>query len=219
MSERSKSTKKNNIRHLYSLIKKNLKLITRDKLLFSLTLLAPIILISLFSVSMQLTGGTETYTIGILNLDDDFVEFPHVNLSARTSFDFISFVSDLSQLNETSLNFNVIENYDGNPIDYDSGRNLCDAAVLDAFIVIPGNFSEVIIGATWWYNSLNASNFENLDELIEITGLGSLSVEDALDLLNNTNFPLTATPRLNIYINPEILSRNIISNVISKILS
>lgn len=216
MSERS-NTKKNNIRHLYSLIKKNLKLIVRDKLLFSLTLLAPIIFISLFSVSMQLTEGTDIYTLGILNMDDDGVELPHANLSARVSFDFISVFSDLSQLDEKTLQFNIIENYGGNPINSNSGRILCDDAVIDAFIVIPVNFSETIIGATWWYNSLNASDFENLNDLIESIGLDSVSVDTALLLLNNTNFPLNATPQLSIYINPEILSKNIISNVISKI--
>ncbi len=197
------------IRHLYFLILKNLKVFFRNRVLFLITFLTPILLLGVFVGVSSITRTTGfSYNIAILDLDSEGVLNPHFNLSARASADII----DVAK-NGTGV-FNFYEKYNGRSITYEYGLELYQKAKLDAFIIIPANFSECIFGSTWWYRILKARNFANMSDLFNGTAIKYEDWKGFLEPLNTTNFPVDAQPNFTLLLTPDPVPQVMIANVI-----
>ena len=97
----------------------------------------------------------------------------------------------------------------------------CVIRSLDLLVSIPANFSEIIIGNTEWYRLLKANNFTNLDEMIQQVGLTEIIPPSYEQYLENSDFPIGATPTLNFYANPSAIvggiSRGIVVDTLDQI--
>ncbi len=202
------------LRHLYFLLLKNLKGFFRNRVLLLITFLTPILLISILVGVVNLTRSSGlSYNIAFLNLDTEGIPNPHFNLSARASVDVIDVSTNASSV------FNVHEKYNGRSITYDYGMELYQTAQLDAFIVLPANFSEIIFGSTWWYRTLKANNFENMSEVLNNTGMNYEDWKGFLDTLNTTDFPVGYQPNFMLYLTTDPVPQVMIANVITEIVN
>ncbi len=196
------------LRHIYFLLLKNLKGFFRNRVLLLITFVTPILLISILVGVANFTRASGlSYNVAFLNLDSEGIPNPHFNLSARASVDVI----DITK-NATSV-FNVHDKYNGRSITYDYGLELYQNDQLDAFIILPSNFSEIIFGSTWWYRTLKANNFENISEVFNNTSMDYEQWEDFFGTLNTTDFPIGCQPNFTLYLTTDPIDQVLIGNL------
>ncbi|MCK5343089.1 MAG: ABC transporter permease, partial [Candidatus Heimdallarchaeota archaeon] len=206
-------------RHFVVLLKKNFKSLLRDRALLRLTLLSPVLIVAIFSFTLQFNQDQNVYDIGFYNQDKIGIPSPWEDFAARASLDFIWVASELhqSEAEDASPVFNVYEYFNSQKITEDIGRELCDNTELDAFVNIPADFSESIIGSSWWYQSLVAHNFTNIDDVLNQTGM-EIYRDQALSYMNATRLP-NKVPEITIYVNPDIVARTLITSILGQILN
>jgi ABC-type multidrug transport system permease subunit len=206
-------------RHFVVLLKKNFKSLIRDRALLRLTLLSPVLIVAIFSFTLQFNQDQNVYDVGFYNQDKIGILSPGEDFAARASLDFIWVASELRQTEakDASPVFNVYEYFNRQKITEDVGRELCDNNELDAFVNIPDDFSESIIGSSWWYQSLVAHNFTNIDDVLNQTGM-EIYRDQALSYMNATRLP-NKVPEITIYVNPDIVARTLISSILGQILN
>lgn len=202
----------------------------RDKILLVMTFFIPILAIGIFSLTLQLNPGVQLYTVGVLNRDNPTGLDATTNLSARASMDFLDASADLRQHAgaDAVQYFHVVETLDGEPFTEARGQALCDADRLDAFVVLPENFSETIFGATWWYQSLREGNFSDLSALERYFNVSLADyatpehpdVEaDLLEYLRATDFPVNASPSFTIYVTPDSVASPVIAGILYQVVN
>jgi ABC-type Na+ efflux pump permease subunit len=207
--------------HLGVLIKKNFKIFFRDRTLLILTILTPIISVFIYSISAQNSTSTVQYNVAFVNYDAQNVEDPILNLTSTVSMLLVGITKNLTfvQNNLTIPQFNVIDTYQGNLINESIGKKLCDDGKIDALIIIPENFSEIIIGNTFWYRELKANNFTDLDEMLQVANLSVSISQEYKKNLQGSNFPTNETPTLDFYSNPSPIKGGVARSIIEGILN
>ena len=114
--------------HLAVLIKKNFKLLFRDRTLLILTILTPIFAVFVYSFSANYSPVMVHYNIAFINYDAQNVNDPAMNLSSIVSVQLIYAIGNLTSI-ENGQNvsvFNIIDKYQGNPINETTGMQMCD---------------------------------------------------------------------------------------------
>ena len=108
----------------------------------------------------------------------------------------------------------------GTPLTINAARNMVINSQLDAVIIIPENFTETIIGATWWYQEYRSPQFQSLPPTIQQQFEQNLPLEWQV-ILNNTNitFPMNSSPQVSIFINPDTVTQTVIPIVFNSIIN
>lgn len=208
-----------NWRHFVVLLEKNFKSLFRNRTLLRLSLLSPVLIVVIFSVTLQFNQDQNVYDVGFYNEDKIGIQNPGENFAARASLDYIWAASQLRQTEAEDAThvFNVFEYFRSQKITEEVGQELCDNSELDAFVNIPSDFSESIIGSSWWYQSLVANNFTNIDEILNQTHMEQYR-DQALSYMNATRLP-DKVPEITIYVNPDIVARTLVSSILGQILN
>ena len=185
-------------RHFYALLLKNLRTFYRNRPLVIVTLISPIILTFIFTISIPSSeSGNISFSVTIINDDAEGVTNPDTNLSAIASMKFIDVLSNLTDV------VHIISTYNGQNITYESGQSLLNDGKLDALIYLPANFSEVIIGSTWWYRVAKNSNLTNINQILNTSGVDPALAQAFITQLNETNFPIGYQPQCGMYLTSD----------------
>ncbi|NHJ12455.1 MAG: ABC transporter permease [Candidatus Thorarchaeota archaeon] len=129
-------------RRISALVKKNLKMFTRQPAVLFLLLLFPLIVTATFGLAFggMGEGGTSSFDIGLLNLD-----------TAATDAQWAeSFEGNLTELDGVTVHYYY---------DNETGHSELIQGNLDAFIVIPQGFGDSCI--SYWESPLNGSSWTN----------------------------------------------------------
>ncbi len=195
---KNKPSLKNRLGQFWLLVKKNLKVTIRDKQALIWLFGYPLLCMLMYSIAFTGGGDRASYSIVIINNDTLGSTNPQTDYGANTSL----IITDLFNTNEDLKNSFILKTqYDnGTIIDEKGGRQLVLDENIDALIIIPQNFSEVIIGSTSWYSDANAGNIPSLIAL------------------QNSNFP-SGAPTLEILTSADPITVQIIPSVFESIVN
>ena len=148
------------VRRTTSLVKKNVKMFTRQPAVVFLLLLFPIIVTATFGLAFggMGEGGVTNFDVGLLNLD-----------TASTDSQW----ADNFDGNLTELEGITVLYFDSN----ESGQSELLQGNLDAFIVVPDGFGDSC--ASYWNSPLNASSWTNTTVALYVDS-GSMIASSAL---------------------------------------
>ena len=133
-----------------TLIKKNLKITFRDKQSLIWLFGYPLLCMAIYSVAFGASGSRASYNIIIINYDVNNSTNPSTDFGANVSLIITDEFRDNENLSES---FTLHESWkNGSIYTEDQARILVLEEQIDGVIIIPANFSEVIIGSTSWYS-------------------------------------------------------------------
>ncbi|MCP4764410.1 MAG: ABC transporter permease [archaeon] len=193
----------------FSLVLKHLKINFRNKGALLMLFAFPIVLMAIFSVAFNFPTSNPVYNIVIMNLDNIDENGENISnddiLRANSSaillelFNPESNITDIAgngaDFGNLSINFadtfiNHQTHENGSLITQSDALELIKDDKLDALIIIPQNFSENIIGNTWWYSAIG-EGINNLPNNISDYNDSGALLDDLVDLFNITLDPLT----------------------------
>lgn len=205
------------------LFQKSVKSFFRNKGLFLITIITPLILCGCFYFAFR--NPNDQFTLGFYNDDYDGAAY----LGHVETLGSMFFLQGLDKATDGTNKIFDLESFN----DYNEGLTKCNDGKLNGFIVIPQNFSECLIGSTWWYRDLVESGFENVEEIvyeleayfqsyIEEMGLefdgDDLDVEQIIDELTVSEFPTNSTPVIELVVDPNRMTRLSMSVSIDEVL-
>ena len=137
------------LKQFWTLVVKYIKVNFREKENLFWIFGYPILFMVLFLIAFNSGGARSTYNVVIINYDTLNLENPETDIGADAS----SILLDLFDQNANfSESFNLQKTYsNGTEITESGARQLVEEEKIDGLIIIPQNFSEIIIGSTWWY--------------------------------------------------------------------
>ncbi len=194
-----------------ALVKKYLKITLRNKQNYFWILGYPLLFMVIFSIAMQ-GGGRSTYQIAIINEDVQGIESPEIALGANVSRQIENLFKNGTELSET---FDRVSHYsNGTQLTRQDAYSLVEKEAIDAVIIIPQNFSEVVIGSTWWYKGLKSGALD-LSEIGEISpSLQGLAV----NAMSGTDFP-EGKPSIEIKSVADTVTQTVIQGVFQGIVN
>ncbi len=189
------------------MLSKNLKMALRDKQQLVWLIGYPLLFTFIFWLAFSGTGSRDSYTIAVFNYDtiNPATGQPFVNPAneweANLSILVLDIIDNNPSVNET---FHRITTINGKPdFTFDEALDQLKQEKIDAIVLIDNNFSENIIGNTWWYQAFNGQEV-----------LPGQLPEPLLAILrdvNNTDF-FNTPPIVNITANPDPITGNIVSS-------
>ena len=167
----------------------------------------PLLFMVIFLIAFNSGGSRSTYNIVIINYDILELDHPESDMGANASLILLDLFNQNTNL---SNSFSIQKTFsNGTEINESAARQLVEEEKIDGLIVIPQNFSEVIIGSTWWYPLVKQGIIPpNTSE--EFTSL--------ILSLNNTNY-VAGTPTLEVLTIADLVTGQVISNVFSGIVN
>ena len=202
------------LRKLYYLMWKNLHLLFRDRKLFLLSILTPIVLLGIFTFAFLGQEAQTSYKVGIVNNDTPGQGVPPISVVHRVSFDYIQALDEITY----ESNGEIIDLFTITSVqDATEAIHQVQKKKLDVVIIIPEDFSERIIGSTWWYQMLVAENFTNTAELLEQNSISPQFAQTVINMLNGTHFP-AVPPNLTIYSNEDYIRKTVLTNAMNLLL-
>ena len=151
MSEIKQQSKFNSghLKQFWALFVKYLKVNFREKQNLFWIFGYPLLFMGLFLIAFNSGGARSTYTIVIINNDVLGLDSPETDMGANTSLILMDLFDQNSNFSES---FTLQKSYsNGTEITESGARQLVEEEKIDGLIIIPRNFSEIIIGSTWWY--------------------------------------------------------------------
>ncbi|MHA1584683.1 MAG: ABC transporter permease [Promethearchaeota archaeon] len=167
----------------------------------------PLLFMVLFSVAFNSGSSRSSYNIAIVNYDTNGLDNLEINMGANVSLSFLSLFNENNSLSETFHNHPTFDN--GSQITEEGALQLVNEEQLDAVIIIPENFSEVIIGSTWWYSFAKQGIL-----LPNMSG----DFNNLMMSLNQTDFP-AGNPNIEIHTVADTVTGVVISNVFKSIIN
>lgn len=209
---------KGNSARFFGLVKKNLRISVRDKGNYFWILGYPVLLILIFTLAFSNIGSGEgtTYSVVIINEDTDGATN---DLEQIVSITFVNLFNSSDPDNHFAQTFQRKTTFkNGTIITKADALALVNKGAIDAVVIIPKDFSEVVIGGTWWYKLMKSPEFQ------------SMSAEDKEKLqqgfppawlyaINSTDFTSNGTPALEIHCVPDITIKTVINNVFNGIMN
>ena len=151
ISEIKKQSKYNSghLKQFSTLVVKYLKVNFREKENLFWIFGYPLLFMVLFLIAFNSGGARSTYTVVIINYDTLNIENPETDIGANASLILLDLFDQNANFSES---FNLQKSYsNGTEITERGARQLVEEEKIDGLIIIPQNFSEIIIGSTWWY--------------------------------------------------------------------
>jgi ABC-type multidrug transport system permease subunit len=209
MSEIKQQSKFNSghLKQFWTLVVKYLKVNFREKENLFWIFGYPLLFMVLFLIAFNSGGARSTYNIVIINNDVLGLDSPETDMGANTSLILLDLFDQNSNFSET---FSLQKSYsNGTEITESGARQLVEEEKIDGLIIIPQNFSEIIIGSTWWYPLVKQGIIppNTSDEFMTLM----LS-------LNETDY-ISGSPQLEIYTIADAVTGQVISSVFNSIVN
>ena len=198
---------KANFRQFWALISKFLKITFREKENWFWIFGYPLLFMLLFSVAFNSGNSRSAYDVAIINYDTNGLDNPNVDIGANVSLSMLSLFDENNSLSDSFQNHETFEN--GSQITEEAAIQLVNEEKLDGVIIIPENFSEVIIGSTWWYPFARQG--------IILPNMSGEFLNFILEL-NQTNYPV-GNPQVEIHTIADTVTGVVISNVLKGIIN
>ncbi|MHA1857207.1 MAG: ABC transporter permease [Promethearchaeota archaeon] len=195
------------VNQYWALIVKFLKITFREKENWFWIFGYPLLFMVLFSVAFNSSSSRTNYNIAIINNDTSGLVAPATDMGANVSLTLLSMFDENNSLSESFQNHATFDN--GSQLTEQSALKLVNEEKLDAVIIIPENFSEVIIGSTWWYSFAKQGII-----LPNMSG----SFTNLIISLNQTNYP-AGNPNIEIHTIADTVTGVVISNVFKGIIN
>ncbi|MHA1340503.1 MAG: ABC transporter permease [Promethearchaeota archaeon] len=191
----------------FALFKKYIKIIIRNKQNLFWIFGYPLLFMALFSIAFQGDNGRSSYTIVLINHDTDGIpEEQYSNSLSCNASMYIELVFDSPSFSKT---FKRLEKFDnGTLLNEANAEILLKKEEIDALIILPENFSELVIGSTWWYRGAkNNLDIDSLDYLSD-------DFKDFIQYANTTtDFPTDSAPNIIIKTTADEVSQMVVENV------
>jgi ABC-2 type transport system permease protein len=205
---------KGNFGRLMGLIGKNLKLAYRTKPNYFWVFGYPLLFALIFAIAFNTAGGDRTvYHIAIFNED---VIGANNELEQNASLIFENLFDNSDPDNELAKSFlRSTAHTNGTAYTKPEAIEFVKKGSLDAVIIIPQNFSESIIGSTWWYKMFKSPEFTALPSPIQQGMLASIPAQWAVVVQDpSVLLPANSTPSIEIQTKPDMVTRAVVTNVI-----
>lgn len=203
-----------NLSRLWGTIIKTLKTSARDKPLYFWVFGYPLLFIMIFFIAFNSSGGRSAYSITIINYDTDG--------ASPNSFDGNASLILMDLFNSSVHDTNLTKtftlkntNTSGALYTETEAIELVKVESLDAVIILPQNFTENIVGSTWWYR---LAKDPTLNETYRTAFIASLPLGFQY-LIASTNYSTTDRPNLIIHSAPDIVVKSVIQNVFDGIVN
>lgn len=212
LQEKSQRTFNHNIRRFYYSLLKFLKLSVRDVPTYFWVIGYPMVFILIFGVAFNSSGTRASYSIAIINED--------ISYDPQFDSDYATISTNFIELfNPETGNKNLSESFilqdktsDGEIYNRMSAIEALENDEIDGVIIIPSNFSEIIIGTTWWYPMFAMLPEQNQTQLAETIGM---TPEDLL----SSNFTTNSHPSFEIHVPPDSIAQTVLLGVMEGILN
>jgi ABC-2 type transport system permease protein len=208
-----------NMGRFFGLVNKNLKLSLRDKGNYFWVIGYPMLFIMIFALAFNTSGGQRsTYSVIFINED---VIGATTDLEQNVSLTFLNLFDDSDPNNELAQTFLRKTMYaNGTLFTKDDALALVAKGDVDAVIIIPQNFSEVVIGSTWWYQMMKSAEFQMMPpEMQSGFQQGLPAVWVAAINNNSVVFPSNSSPALEIHSVPDTVTKAVIGGVFDGIMN
>ena len=212
ISAKSERTYNNNLKRFYFSLLKFLKLSVRDVPTYFWVIGYPMIFILIFGLAFNSTDTRSSYTIAIIN-EDGIYDSEYASTYSNVSGIFV----DLFDPDTGSENFTqsfVLKQNNSEGLVYNKTSALEDLENdrLDGVIIIPRNFSEIIVGGTWWYPLIGSLPPSNQTILANTIGMN-------LTTLISSSFPTNSSPKVELHTVPDTIAQTVLQGVVEGILN
>jgi ABC-2 type transport system permease protein len=159
------------------------------------------------------TSERSTYSIAIIN--EDIMDATNVlTKDASLIFEdlFNSTINPNNDLQKSFVRFTHWEN--GSFITKEEAIKLVEQGKLDGVIILPKNFTETIIGSTWWYKQIKSDGFDSLPNEVKqaiLTQMPSAYMQAILE--NSTNIPLNQSVHIELHTKADPVTKAVINAV------
>ena len=209
-----------NSRRILGLTSKNLKISFRDRGNYFWVFGYPMIFVLIFAMAYN-SGGSErsTYSFAIINEDPIDANNVLESDASRIFEDLFNATLNLdSDLPKSFVRRTQWEN--GSFLTKDEAIKLVAEGKLDAVIILPKNFTESIIGSTWWYKQIKSEGFESLPPEVKqgmLTQMPPTYMQAILD--NSSTIPLNQSVQLEIHTKVDPVTKAVINSVFQGIVN
>jgi ABC-2 type transport system permease protein len=203
-----------NMGRILGLTSKNLKISFRDRGNYFWVFGYPMIFVLIFAVAFN-SGGSERSTYSIAIINEDIQDANNVlEKDASLIFEdlFNGTLNPNGDLPKTFIRYTQWEN--GSIITKNEAIRLVEQGKLDAVLVIPKNFTECIIGSTWWYKQIKSDGFDSLPQEVKtgiMTQMPPTYMQAILD--NSSSIPLNQSVEIEIYTKADPVTKAIMNAV------
>lgn len=207
-----------NIGRFFGLVTKNLKNSVRDKGNYFWVIGYPVLFIIIYGLAFNAGGITERSTYSVVFFNEDTIGANNA-LEQNVSLTFLNLFNSSDPENELTKTFiqkTTFEN--GSIITKEEALAMVNKGEIDAVIIIPKNFSEVVIGSTWWYKIMKSDDFQSMPPEAQ-AGFQQELPQEWIDSINSTAFPSNGSPSLEIHCIPDLVTKAVISNVFDGIMN
>lgn len=199
--------KNGTFQQFWALVSKFLKINFREKENWFWIFGYPLLFMTLFSIAFNSSGARSTYDVAIINYDTNGLDNSQIDIGANVSLSLLSIFEQNNSLTESFQYHEKFEN--GSLITEKDAIRLVNEEKIDGVIIIPENFSEVIIGSTWWYPYAKQG--------IILPNMSAESLNFMI-ALNQTNYP-SGNPSVEIHTVADTVTGVVISNVFNGIIT
>ncbi len=195
------------MQQFWALVSKFLKVTFREKENWFWIFGYPLLFMLIYSVAFNDAAARSTYTIVIINNDTIGLDNPETDMGANVSQYIMQLFEENSSLSQSLHKQDILEN--GTVITEKLALELLSEEKIDGVIIIPENFSETIIGSTWWYPLLKQGIIPG--------EMGSEFTQFML-ALNETDYS-SGTPSLQIHTIADTVTGVVITNIFEGIVN
>ncbi|OLS12470.1 MAG: ABC transporter [Promethearchaeota archaeon CR_4] len=196
--QRGKEARKRPPSKTLGMLGKNLKMALRDKQQLVWLIGYPLLFTFVFWLAFSGTGTRPSFNIAVFNYDTtnpatgEPFENPASRWEANISLIMLDVIDNYTSVNNTLQRVTSINGK--SDFTLEEAMNQLKQEKLDAIIIIDVNFSENVIGNTWWYQAFNGKEV--------VPGQLPEPIISILRDVNNTNFS-NKPPIVNATVNPD----------------
>ncbi len=202
------------MRRILGLTSKNLNISFRDRGNYFWVFGYPMIFVLIFAAAFN-SGGSERSTYSIAIINEDILDANTVlERDASLIFEdlFNATLNPESDLPKSFIRITRWEN--GSLITKDQAIKLVEEGKLDAVLILPKNFTECIIGSTWWYKQIKSDGFDSLPSEVK-TGILSQMPPTYMQAIldNSSSIPLNQSVRIDVHTKPDPVTKAVMNSV------
>jgi ABC-type multidrug transport system permease subunit len=170
------------------------------------------IFIIIFGLAFNSTDTRSSYTIAIINEDGLYDSEFGTDYAAVSGIFVELFDPATGSENFTQSFIWKQNNSDGVRYNKTSALEDLENDRLDGIIIIPRNFSEIIVGGTWWYPLIESLPPLNQTILANTIGMNTST-------LLTSNFPTNSSPLVDLHTIPDTIAQMVLQGVVEGILN
>lgn len=207
-----------NFGRFFGLVKKNLKLSIRDKGNYFWVIGYPMLFIMIFALAFNTAGERSSYSVVFINED---IIGATSDLEQNVSLTFLNLFNSSDPDNELTQTFQRKTMFsNGTILTKSDALEMVAQGDIDAVVIIPQNFSENVIGSTWWYQMMTSAEFKMMPAELRTGFQQGLSPEWVAVINNNSiTFPSNSSPTLEIHSVPDTVTKAVIGGVFDGIMN